>query len=68
MEVAALVCRLTATTTTVQHVTKPVDDPVRRQPDVALARQLLDWRPGVQLEEGLTRTIPAFREELGMSD
>jgi UDP-glucuronate decarboxylase len=36
------------------------DDPTQRQPDITLARQKLDWEPGIQLEEGLRRTIDYF--------
>ncbi len=35
----------------------PVDDPRVRQPDIARARQLLDWVPEVELRDGLRRTI-----------
>jgi dTDP-glucose 4,6-dehydratase len=66
-EVAALVCRLTGSASPVTHLALPVDDPVRRQPDETLARRLLDWHARVQLEEGLTRTIPAFQAELGVA-
>jgi UDP-glucuronate decarboxylase len=34
-----------------------VDDPTIRRPDIALAREVLNWQPVVQLEEGLRRTI-----------
>jgi len=40
------------------------DDPNVRQPDIALARQVLGWEPVVPLEEGLARTIPWFRQKL----
>jgi len=40
----------------------PKDDPTRRRPDLTRARQLLDWRPQVPLEEGLDRCIADFRE------
>ena len=40
----------------------PTDDPKRRQPDIGRARELLDWGPKVQLEEGLDKTIAFFRE------
>jgi UDP-glucuronate decarboxylase len=43
----------------------PQDDPRRRQPDITLAKQLLDWEPTVQLQEGLSRTIADFRTRLG---
>ncbi len=38
----------------------PADDPVQRQPDITLAREKLDWEPGVKLEDGLKRTIAYF--------
>ncbi len=40
-------------------------DPQRRQPDITRARQILGWEPQVGLEEGLMRTIPYFKQELG---
>ncbi|PWY61722.1 NAD-dependent epimerase/dehydratase [Aspergillus eucalypticola CBS 122712] len=36
---------------------RPEDDPSRRQPDIGLARRLLDWGPVISLEEGLLKTI-----------
>jgi UDP-glucuronate decarboxylase len=39
----------------------PADDPKQRRPDIALARKLLKWKPGVDLEDGLKRTIAYFR-------
>ena len=35
----------------------PVDDPQVRQPDIARAREVLDWQPEVSLNDGLRRTI-----------
>jgi dTDP-glucose 4,6-dehydratase len=40
------------------------DDPQVRQPDISKANALLGWEPGIELEEGLRRTIPWFREQL----
>jgi nucleoside-diphosphate-sugar epimerase len=39
----------------------PEDDPKVRQPDIALARELLSWSPAVGLREGLGATVPYFR-------
>src|SRR5207302_626062 len=39
----------------------PSDDPMQRQPDISLARQMLQWEPVVALNEGLRRTISYFR-------
>jgi len=42
----------------------PHDDPRQRQPDIALAKQKLDWEPKIALDEGLRRTIDYFRRLL----
>ncbi len=42
----------------------PSDDPVRRRPDIAKARKLLDWEPEVDLEEGLRLTVDYFDDLL----
>ena len=39
----------------------PQDDPVQRQPDIGLAQKALDWRPEIELEEGLRKTVDYFR-------
>ena len=42
----------------------PQDDPKVRQPDITLARKLLNWEPKVPRIEGLKRTIEYFKEKL----
>jgi UDP-glucuronate decarboxylase len=39
----------------------PSDDPLQRQPDIALAREKLAWSPSVALDDGLRKTIEYFR-------
>jgi dTDP-glucose 4,6-dehydratase len=39
-------------------------DPQRRQPDIARARQILGWEPEIELDEGLRRTTPYFKDRL----
>ena len=41
-------------------------DPQRRQPEITRARTLLGWEPRIGLEQGLQRTIPYFRQKLGL--
>ncbi len=41
-------------------------DPQRRRPDITRARTALGWEPQVSVEEGLQRTIPYFRQKLGL--
>ena len=43
----------------------PDDDPKRRKPDIALAKELLGWEPRIALQEGLARTIEYFRAKRG---
>ena len=40
-------------------------DPQRRQPDITRARNILNWEPKIDLEEGIRRTIPFFKQKLG---
>jgi nucleoside-diphosphate-sugar epimerase len=60
-ELATLVTRLIATTSTVQYRPLPADDPKLRRPDITLATDLLGWTPTVELPEGLAKTIDWFR-------
>ena len=42
----------------------PKDDPKRRRPDIALAKELLGWEPRIKLRDGLPKTIAYFRKLL----
>jgi UDP-glucuronate decarboxylase len=64
-DLAGLVLKLTRSKSKIVHHTLPSDDPVRRRPDIALAKAKLGWEPKVALEEGLSRTIDYFKERLG---
>jgi UDP-glucuronate decarboxylase len=64
-ELAEMVARLTGSRAGFVHRPLPQDDPLQRCPDIALARDLLGWRPTVALEAGLRRTIGWFTAELG---
>jgi nucleoside-diphosphate-sugar epimerase len=37
------------------------DDPMRRQPDISKAKEVLDWEPKVSLDEGLQKTIEYYQ-------
>ncbi len=41
-------------------------DPQRRQPDISRARSSLKWEPKISLQEGLKRTIPYFKDKMGI--
>ena len=63
-ELAELVITLTGSQS--QIITKPLpeDDPKQRQPDITLAKKILNWEPSIQLEEGLLKTISYFSKSL----
>lgn len=42
----------------------PQDDPVQRRPDIALAREIIEWEPQISLEQGLETTIAYFSEKI----
>ena len=61
-QLAEHVLRLTQSKSRLVFKDLPVDDPRQRQPDIALAKEILGWSPSVELAEGLERTIRYFRE------
>lgn len=60
LELADLVVALTKTESEIEHCDIPQDDPVRRKPDISLASFELDWKPKIELREGLLKTINYF--------
>ncbi|MCC6694674.1 MAG: SDR family oxidoreductase [Candidatus Hydrogenedentes bacterium] len=59
-ELADEVLALTGSKSEIDFRPLPSDDPTRRQPDIRLARERLDWEPKIPLREGLPRTIEYF--------
>jgi len=64
LELATMVKELTGSKSEIVFLPLPQDDPVRRRPDISLAKAKLHWEPTVPLREGLTRTVAFFRELL----
>lgn len=64
LEFTHLVKRLTNSTSEIVFKPLPIDDPTKRKPDISKAKQLLDWEPGVSLEEGLKETIKYIRTKV----
>ena len=65
LELAQLVVRMTGSASRIEFKPLPQDDPVRRCPDIAMARRLLKWAPRVSLRQGLMHTIDDFAARLG---
>lgn len=65
-ELAEQVLGKTEGSSTIVEQDLPSDDPMQRKPDISLARKVLGWSPKIELSEGLDRTIPYFRQCLGL--
>lgn len=63
-QLAEIVLRVTGSDSSIEHRPLPEDDPKVRQPDTSAARQILGWKPRVDLREGLEKTVEYFREAL----
>jgi dTDP-glucose 4,6-dehydratase len=57
LELAQAVIEVCGSRSEIVYEALPTDDPQVRQPDIALARELLGWEPTVELREGLRRTL-----------
>ena len=64
LALAEMVLRLVGGKSKLKYLPAPEDDPMQRQPDIALARDKLGWAPKVALEDGLKETIAYFRKTL----
>ena len=62
LELAEAIIELTGSPSRLEFHPSPMDDPKRRQPNIALAREKLGWAPKVELKEGLEKTIRYFRD------
>ncbi|MEM9292047.1 MAG: UDP-glucuronic acid decarboxylase family protein [Acidobacteriota bacterium] len=61
---AEIIRQLTGSRSEIAFEPLPVDDPKTRQPDISLARSLLQWEPKVELEDGLRQTVQDFKQRL----
>ena len=69
LEFAETINRITGNTAgiTFMENARSARDPQRRRPDITRAKNILNWEPKVSLEEGLRRTIPFFKQKLGLA-
>jgi UDP-glucuronate decarboxylase len=66
LDLASLIIKLTGSDSRIVHLALPEDDPKQRQPDISLAKRMLNWSPVIRLETGLTRTIDYFKKDLNI--
>lgn len=60
-EFADEILALTGAAQKIIYKTLPKDDPTQRQPNITLARKLLNWEPKVNRKEGLRKTLKYFK-------
>ena len=64
LELAELIVKLTKSKSKLINHELPENDPIRRKPDISIAKKELKWKPKVELEEGLKQTIRYFKSIL----
>jgi len=55
------IIKLTGTQQKIIYKELPVNDPLQRQPDISLAKKLLNWEPKIEREEGMLKTFNFFK-------
>jgi UDP-glucuronate decarboxylase len=64
LSLAEKVIKMTSSPSKLVFRDLPSDDPVRRKPDIGLAKEKLGWAPTIDIDAGLVRTIEYFRQTL----
>lgn len=59
-EIANFIVSMTESTSQIVYQDLPADDPQKRKPDISLAKEILGWKPVVELTNGLNQTIDYF--------
>jgi UDP-glucuronate decarboxylase len=68
LKLARLIIDLTSSSSKIVLKPLPQDDPERRRPDITLAQEKLGWKPTVELETGIRRTIEYFRGTIKLQE
>jgi dTDP-glucose 4,6-dehydratase len=66
-QMADKILQATQSKSKIVQVPLPEDDPKTRQPNITLAKKLLDWEPKVTLDEGLGTTLEYFKQQINSS-
>lgn len=64
LEIAEEIVKKTGSFSEIAFKDLPIDDPPKRRPDITLAKQILDWKPVVDLESGLEKTISFLKAKV----
>jgi dTDP-glucose 4,6-dehydratase len=61
-QLATIVIDETSSRSKIEFLSLPIDDPIRRCPDISKAKSLLNWRPEIDLASGIRMTIQHFEK------
>ena len=64
IELAQMIIKLTNSKSKIINKGLPIDDPVRRKPDISKAKKDLGWEPNIDVLDGLKTTIDYFKKQL----
>jgi len=64
LELAEKIIQVTKSTSKITFNPLPKDDPLRRCPDITLAKKKLNWEPKVSLDQGLESTVEYFKKQI----
>ena len=64
LDLAKKIIKLTDSKSKIINRDLPLDDPIRRKPDISEAKKILNWNPKVDIDDGLKETIEYFKLQL----
>jgi len=62
LELAKVVIEITKSKSEILNNPLPLDDPKQRCPDISLAKSTLNWKPTIELREGIEKTVAYFKQ------
>jgi nucleoside-diphosphate-sugar epimerase len=65
-QLASEIIKLTNSNSKIIYKNLPKDDPKQRKPDISKAKEKLNWKPEIDLESGLKKTILWINSELNL--
>lgn len=66
-DLASIIIDLTSSKSKLIYKPLPSDDPIKRKPDISLAKNKLKWHPTVEIGDGLNKTIEYFKNKLNLN-
>jgi UDP-glucuronate decarboxylase len=68
LELAEKIIEITGTESKIVYKPLPQNDPMKRKPNIKLAKKVLEWKPTIDLKEGLKKTINHFQMSINVSN